>query len=416
MSGAQEEIGVVGGGIVGLSIALKLALEGRRVTLFEADPDGAPASDGNAGHIGTASLVPWANPGNRRSALRFLRDRAHPLRFRVADMLRHPRWIARFLAASTALRAAAGADRLKPLLDRALPAAAPLLKAAGAEDLLRRDGMLHVFESRAAYTAAVPGYEMRAARGIALRHLSTEEIGALEPALRPAAARTLVAGVLLEDVGQIASPRRLRLAYRRAFESLGGRSVTARVTGVSGGIRLETGERRAFGRVILAAGAASPALARGLGVRVPVIAERGYHLQFETQGDLLRRSVLNVDRRVVFSPHEAGLRLTTGAEFTARGRRPDPDWMQPLFEAARALSPEIPPLDKAARWSGDRPSTPDSLPILGPAPGNPSVLLAYGHGHIGLTLAATTATLVADLVAGRRSDIDLAPYAPDRRI
>jgi D-amino-acid dehydrogenase len=88
--------------------------------------------------------------------------------------------------------------------------------------------------------------------------------------------------------------------------------------------------------------------------------------------------------------------------------------MAPLFEAARGLSPRIPPLSQARRWSGDRPSTPDSLPVIGPAPRDPRVLLAYGHGHLGLTLAAPTAALIADLVAGRRPAVDLAPYAADR--
>jgi D-amino-acid dehydrogenase len=275
--------------------------------------------------------------------------------------------------------------------------------------------MLHVFETEAAHAAAAAGYRQRQARGIALRHLTPDEIGDLEPALRPGTGRPLVRGVLLSEAGQITSPRALRLALAAAFAARGGRTETAAALRTDGAtLHLRDGRARAFDRLVIAAGVRSGSIAAGLGVRVPLIAERGYHLQFAEAADLLRRSVLNVDRRVVFSPHDDGLRMTTGAEFTHPDRPHDPEWMAPLFEAARGLSPRIPPLSQARRWSGDRPSTPDSLPVIGPAPRDPRVLLAYGHGHLGLTLAAPTAALIADLVAGRRPAVDLAPYAADR--
>ena len=414
---APLNIGIVGGGIVGLSIALRLTIYGHRVTLFDPDLDGHPASDGNAGHIGTASLVPWANPGNRKTALRYLADRHHPLRFRPSDMLRHMRWVARFMTASTATRSHLGADALRSLLDLSFPTLDPLLAAAKVAHLLRRDGLLHVFETAASFEAATAGYTLRQKHGIAVDYLTTNEIGDLEPALNPGTGRPLVRGVLLPDVGQITSPRTLRVAYRKSFTAAGGRCEPVGVQRTEGTtLHLEDGQSQTFHRIVIAAGVASGRLVGGLGVRVPVIAERGYHLQYADQGTLLRRSVLNVDRRVVYSPHDDGLRLTTGAEFTHVSRPADPDWMRPIFEGARELCPGIPPISEAVSWSGDRPSTPDSLPIIGPAPRNRHVLLAYGHGHIGLTLAAPTAALIADLIAGRTPPVDLTPYAPDRAV
>lgn len=416
----DKRIAIIGGGIIGASAALYLQSDGHDVTIFEPEPEGEPASCGNAGHIGAASVVPWANPANRRTACSARRDRLHPLSFRLSDMLRNPGWIARFLAASTARRSECGARHLKALLSLCFSTLEPLLVETGVGHLLRRDGLLHVFGDEASYCSAAEGFALRERHGIRVTHLSADEVIELEPALRPRGnAPSFHRAVLLPDVGQILCPRSLRGAYLAHFRARGGTIRTVpvwRVREADGQARLSLacGQSETFDFAVITAGTASSTLVRGMGVRVPLIAERGYHLQFAERGDLLTRSVLYVDRRVVLSPTAAGLRLTTGAEFTRPDRPPEPDRMMPIFEAARDLVPGIPPLSHARNWSGDRPSTPDSLPIIGPAPRAPSVLLAYGHGHTGLTMAAPTAAILSDIAAGRPARLDLSPYAADR--
>lgn len=416
----RPRVAVIGAGAVGAAIALRLHLDGLAVTLLDPDPAGRRgASWGNAGHIGAASVVPWANPSNRRTALASRRDPLHPLRFDAIQTARHPAWVARWLRASTKARAERGAGHLAALLASCYPSLMPLLEAAGASHLLRRDGLLHVFQSEAAYRAAEAGFEQRRRHGVRVEPLSLGALRELEPAIATGNRVALSRAVLLPDVGQVLDPGAMVVAFLARFRRDGGVVERRRVEAIRpmpDAVRLEPdeGERRGFDRVVVAAGAASMRLARPLGARVPLIAERGTHLQFDAGGDLLTRSVLFVDRRVVFSPMARGLRLTTGAEFTDPATPPDPRAMDSIFAAAHPLLPAVPPIEEAERWTGDRPSTPDSLPVIGPAPRDGRVLLAYGHGHTGLTLAAPTAALVSDLVCGRAPALDLGPFAADR--
>ena len=416
----RPHVAVIGAGAVGAAIALRLRLDGLPVTLFDPDPAGRQgASYGNAGHIGAASVVPWANPSNRRTALTARRDPLHPLRFDVIQMARHPTWVARWLRASTEARAERGAGHLAALLALCYPTLLPLLEVAEASHLLRRDGLLHVFQSEAAYRAAEAGFEQRRRHGVQVEALSLGALREIEPAVVTGNHVRISRAVLLPDVAQVLDPGSMVAAFVGAFQQTGGAVVRRRVEAIRprpDEIDLMCGdaEPRAFDRVIVAAGAASAELARPLGAKVPLIAERGTHLQFDAGGDLLTRSVLFVDRRVVFSPMARGLRVTTGAEFTHPATPPDPHAMDPVFAAAHALLPAAPPIEEAERWTGDRPSTPDSLPVIGPAPRDPRVLLAYGHGHTGLTLAAPTAALVSDLVHDRAPPLDLRPFAADR--
>ncbi|MEM8852535.1 MAG: FAD-dependent oxidoreductase [Pseudomonadota bacterium] len=421
MSPSPLTVAVIGAGAVGASTALRLALDGHAVTVFERDPSGARASFGNAGHIGAASVVPWANPVNRRGAMGYRRDPLHPLRFSNADMVRHGRWVARWLAASSARRAEAGAHHLKALLDQCFPPLNALLDAAGARDLLRQDGLLHVFASEASWQGAAPGFDQRERLGIPVERLKPGELGDLEPALAFAEAEERIArAVLLPTVGQILNPHSLVERYLAALETRGGvvrQGAVSAIVPTEGAVRVETdGGATTFDRVVIAAGVASAQLAKPLGATVPLIAERGYHLQFSSRGDLLRRSVLYVDSRVVFSPMNDGIRMTTGAEFTRPDAPPAFEAMDRIFKAARPLLPDLPPHEEAVPWVGSRPSSPDSMPVIGRTPRSDLVLCAYGHGHSGLTMAAPTAMVVADLIAGRPPSVDLGPYAPGRGI
>lgn len=412
-------VAVVGAGAVGTTIALRLVLDGFAVTIFERDLSGAPASFGNAGHIGAASIVPWANPSHRKMALSARADPTHPLRLRFGDMARHPAWIMRWLKASTSGRAEAGSQALKSIVGRALSDLEPLLDTTGTQGLIRRDGLLHVFASDRHYAAASAGFEQRKRHGIRVEHLSPGALADLEPALAiPNDGPRIRHAVLLPDVAQVLSPQRLVEAYRDHLMARGGtlrrRNVTAIEEDGAGATVVSDGERERFDKVVIAAGARSPSLVSGLSVRVPLIAERGYHLQFGAQGDLIRRSILFVDQRVVFSPSLSGLRLTTGAEFTHPARAPDYSYMRPIFDAARHLIPGVPTLDEAVPWAGDRPSTPDSLPVLGLAPRARHIVLAYGHGHSGVTLSAPTAVFVSALLRDQPLPFDPKPFRPDR--
>lgn len=408
------KIAVVGAGIVGAAIALRLALQKQDVCLYERTEPGSGTSYGNAGHIGAASIVPWANASNRRNALKWLRDDLHPLRMPMSGIPGKAKWIGRWLSASRDNRAERGTNALADLLRDLNEDLAPLVEASKAGPLISRKGLLHVFADPSAFAVASAGFELRRHHGIRFEELAPEELKEMEPAL---ASKNLRA-IFLPDVAQVHDPEGLVKTYVEAFVGMGGKLVREEVAGISqvdaDAVELCAKGQERFDWVVLAAGLQSEDLARDLGVSVPLWAERGYHRQFNHGADLLSRSVLFVDSRVVLSPMARGLRLTTGAEFTAHDAPPLHDAMLPIFRAAQAALPEMPDPAEGEPWVGSRPSTPDSLAIIGHAPKADRVILAYGHGHSGITQSAATSRIVANLVRRQAPHLDLAPFSPTR--
>ena len=405
---------VIGAGIVGTCCALYLQREGLAVTLIDRDGPGEAATFGNAGSFGLASVPPLGMPDTLRKAPKMLRDSMHPLVVRWRHLPRALPWFVRFIAASRRSRVEAIADVRADLLGRVMGAYAPLLEDAGAKDLVRNPGSLMVFESAESRAGVQYALDMRRRRGVKTEELSGDEAREMEPALGP----LIQGGVYFPEVSHTVSPLRLTQTLAGHFQARGGTLRRETVMGFDIGSDGPKGVVTDAGRhdaeiMVLAAGVWSKFLARQLGTRVLLEAERGYHTVLPNSGVEIRVPIVSEDRHVTFGPLEDGLRMTTMAEFAAIEAAPDYARAERLFAAAREL---IPGLDArgATRWMGPRPSTPDSLPVIGPSPRFANVFFAFGHGHLGLTLAALTGRIVADLAQGRRPDTDLGPLRPDR--
>ncbi|MEP1595317.1 MAG: FAD-binding oxidoreductase, partial [Halieaceae bacterium] len=151
-----------------------------------------------------------------------------------------------------------------------------------------------------------------------------------------------------------------------------------------------------------------------LGFSVPLDTERGYHLNIGAEDNpKLSRPVVVGDHSFVLAPMQDGIRLTSGIEFAGIDAPPDFRSIRRMVPLAQKALPGLG--DKITReWVGCRPSTPDSKPVIGVASGIPNVFLGFGHGHLGLTLAARTGYVLADLVSGRVPSIDLMPFSAGR--
>lgn len=184
--------------------------------------------------------------------------------------------------------------------------------------------------------------------------------------------------------------------------------------GPSGPVAVTTDAGRiAADRFIVAAGVWSKNLARQLGTRTPIEAERGYHNVFPQPGIALRAAIMSADRYIAVTPMEAGIRATGVAEFADPDRPADMRYAEMVERRAQGLLPGL-KTEGRSQWMGPRPSHPDSLPVIGRSPRFGNVVFAYGHDHIGLALGGITGRLVADIVAGRPTPVDLTPYRPDR--
>ena len=407
-------VAVIGAGIVGVSCALHLQRSGQSVTLIDPRAPGTATSFGNAGGIVTGAVTPNSTPTLWRDIPRMLFDRDSAVRVRWSYLPQIAPWLVRFLLAGRHSRVQAIADALHPLVTRAYDAHRELITLARAEDLVRPVGWLKVFETEAGFAPTQYERDVMGARGVRYDVLSSDEVRQLEPSL----ARRYVKGLFQPDSAFVASPHQLVQAYVTQYQQLGGTIVQERVRGVQpieGGVRLdcELGFR-SFDAVVIAAGAWSKELARQVGDRIPLDTERGYHLNIDP-GDAgeLRRAVVFPERGFVLAPMLDGIRLTSGVELAGLHAPPDFSRIRRLLPAAREALPGL--SDRVTRqWLGYRPSTPDSLPVIGRSPHSRAVFYAFGHQHLGLTLGAVTGRLIAASVGGQQPEIDLTLYRADR--
>jgi D-amino-acid dehydrogenase len=411
---AEHSALVIGAGIIGVCSALYLQREGLRVTLVDRTGPGKGATEGNAGNLGVASCVPASLPGMLPSVPRLLLDPEEPLSVPWARLPSMVPWFLRFALAGRRQRVEEIADARYTLLSRLFDAYDPLLADAGAETLIRRDGLLHIFEDAKYLASSQYVIDLRRRRGIQVREISGDEAREMEPALGPG----IVGAVFLPDVAVTVNPLRLAQVLAKSFVRQGGTLLTETVKGfelgAEGTPRVVTDvATHAPDLIVLAAGAWSRPLAAQLGCKLPLVAERGYHVMFPEPGIQLRMCVNSRDRHVAVTPMEHGLRFSSIAEFTDPDAPPNPAHTNVIERKAKSLFPTL-NVEGATRWVGPRPSLPDSKPVIGPAPRHPNVLFAFGHDHIGIAVAAITGKLIGELAAGRPPSIDLTPFRPDR--
>lgn len=400
---------VIGGGVVGRACALALLRAGEAVTLL--DPQGLPrpASYGNAGHIAVEQVAPLASPAALATAFGRLFALGGALDFRAADIGVWGPWAARFVAASTAERAEHGRRALGGLLRGALPAWRRLAESVGRPDLLIERGHLVVWESAASARAGREAWEQADIGEARLGALEEPAKARLQRLVRP----TIAGGVAFGNTGQIADLALLLRLLDEAFEAAGGDrriGLVKRLNSVDGRVvaQLNDGRTLAPDRVLVAGGVGSGALMRSLGHIAPVIAERGYHLEggADHWDDL--PPVVFEDRSLILTRFGDLLRAASFVEFGREASPPDPRKWARLRRHLSELDVRLE--GPVAEWMGARPTLPDYLPAIGASRRAGDLYYAFGHQHLGLTLAATTGELVATLMGGGAPSVDLAPF------
>ena len=405
---------VVGAGIVGTCSASFLLRDGHDVVLVDSDGPGEGCSKGNAGALSPGSCIPLSGPGMLTKIPGWLFDPFGPLRIRPGYLPAALPWLIRFVHAGRAERIAGLADALLALHANTFDNYGPLLKNAGCQNLVRRTGTLTVYKSERSLTGGRREWSLREERQVRQRVLGAGELRDLVPELSSEYRH----GVLLPDHGFVTDPHRLVHTLAEQFARDGGVLQRRRVTeviareGRVSGVRMTDGELTAD-RVVVAAGAWSSRLLTSLGVRVPLESQRGYHATVRGSGIAPALPVVSAEAKVYATPMEDGLRFAGTVEFAGLEAPPDFRRAENLIELAKDIFPTI-AVGEVSQWMGHRPSLPDSLPVIGAAPGHSHLLLAFGHGHHGMTGASTTGRIIANIVSGRQPPIDLAPYRPDR--
>ncbi len=416
---ARTDAIVLGGGIVGTSVALHLAKRGLSVALVERAGLGEQTSFGNAGIIEGNTVFPPAFPSDLGALARIAAKRATEADYHLTFLPKVLPWLLAFRAASRPDRLEETAHAIRPLFASAVPEHEALLAEAGASQYLRKTGWLKVFRKEKTFADRPRELDLAAEMGLALKPLDTAGAQALEPSLMPVFAHA----VFWPEAASVSNPFRVTLAYGSRLRRLGGVSVSgdARTLHRKGqGWRVETDQGGIDApEVVVALGPWAGEFLAGLGLRLPFAVKRGYHRHFRGQGNAgLARPVLDADVGYCITPMEMGIRMTTGVEFAARDAAPTPVQFERIMPRARELFPLGERTDDKASgdktWLGARPCFPDSRPVIGRAPGLAGLWLAIGHAHWGLTLGPSTGRMLAEMMTDTTPFIDPAPYRAER--
>lgn len=395
----RVDVVVVGGGIVGLSVALRLVADGRQVTVLDPELEAGGAAYGSAGTIADYAVIPIGTPSVLRNLPALLLGRDSPLSICNAELLSLAPWLIRFAWQSLPANSRRNAGKIACLVAEAASAWRELAAEIGAGELIQHKGCLYAYPSQAAFRAAATDVAIRTRHGIAQELLSPDETTALEPALPHFEG----GGLLFPSAMHLSDPGLMLQHLRRAAETSGVEFIIAtaeRIERTASGVEvMASGTRLLAKTVVVAAGARSKRLAAQAGDFVPLDTQRGYHIEFEMETSPLSRPFCPIGRGFYMIPMAGRLRVAGIVELGGLTAPVDHSRTALLERGARAVFPKLGPPDRS--WMGFRPSMPDSVPVIRPSRGGRDIVLAFGHGHLGLTLAPVTGRIVSDIVAGR---------------
>jgi D-amino-acid dehydrogenase len=416
MTGATKgrpmaDVVVVGAGIVGISCALAAQERGLAVVVCDPGEARRRASYGNAGCISRSSLFPMSGPALWRNLPNYLLNRDPGLRIDRSKISRIAPWVVGFLRAANERAVRRTATALDRLMSRAFDAHMHIASEAGAAQLIKRNGMLRLYRTQAAFDSAGRDREILTEHGISFDVVEGASLHELEPALK----RPFAKGVLYPETGAVCDPGGLVEAYGKLFANRGGRVVRATVEslrpdGEGWVARWNAGEARAR-QAVLAAGGWAHGFTKQLGYRFPLAVERGYHLHLQPgEGPPLNRPVHDTGAYCFIAPMRQGVRVTSGVELAPLNAAPNPVQIDAAVKEARGTIDLGAPVENEA-WLGARPSTPDGLPVISEAPRHRGLFFAFGHGHIGLSNGPITGQVIGDLLLGKAPGFDIEPFS-----
>ncbi|MBD3846213.1 FAD-binding oxidoreductase [Bosea sp. SSUT16] len=406
---------VLGAGMVGVSCALALQKRGFTVTLIDRREPGRETSYGNAGVLARSSIAPLNNPSLYGKLAGYLGNGHPALNLSWRRALTRPGWLLRFLWEGRPSQAAARIAALDSITASTVERHRALMAEAGVAHRLRENGTLKLWRSEAGHAAAQAEHHFLKRHGIASRLLDRQGISAVEPHLNP----IFRAGLLIPSNASVDSPGAVTAAYAALFAGRGGQIVQAEVKALT---RQDAGWRAATdkgtfeaGIAVVALGPWSGDLLKPLGLDPRLDVERGYHRHLKPEARAtLSRPIYDVDAAYFMAPMEQGYRVTSGVDLSFRDAPDAHRQIDGVTEAAR----EAFPLGAVAgeTWRGARPTLPDSLPMIGEAPGNPGLWLAFGNQHIGFSTGPITGEMIAAMVCGETPPADPKPFRPERYI
>lgn len=410
----RSDVLVLGGGVIGLSCALLLLRAGRSVTLLERGEVGRGSSHGNCGTI-TPSHLPLHAPGTVRRALRWMFTPDAPLRIKPTLDPALLGWMVRFASLCNAHDYRRVAELKASLLLASRERLETLIRDESLDCEFEKTGTFYVYRTAEAFERSAAEAALLRQIGVPVETLAGAAVQAKEPALDAA-----VLGGHFHPGDARLRPDRYVRALAAAVRAAGGRIVEGCAVegfeasaGALGAVQSSQGPFR--GRdIVFALGAWSPLIARQLDLRLPIQPGKGYSITYSRPARAPRIPLVLKERSVCVTAWDSGYRLGSTMEFAGYDKSLNPVRLAALERgAAEYLGEPVGPKVEE-KWYGWRPMTPDDLPIIGRSPRYANLVLATGHGMLGVSLSAITAQLVTELLTDRAPSMDLTPYALER--
>ena len=411
---------VLGGGVIGVSAAFQLARAGHQVTVLERQAAAAlETSYGNAGEVSPGYSAPWAGPGVPVKAIKWLLMEHRPLVIRPQLDLNLVRWGLAMLRNCTAARYEVNKGRMVRLAEYSRDCLRELRSDTGIHYDERMQGTLQLFRTQAQLDGTAADIAILKRYGVAFELLDAAGCIRREPALAKVREK-FVGGLLLpgdetgdcfkftQNLAALAEQRGVVFRYGTRIERLlqAGKQVDGVVTDAG------TLEADAY---LVALGSHSPLLLKPLGIRIPVYPVKGYSITvpITDAGGAPESTVMDETHKVAVTRLGDRIRVGGTAELAGYTLKLHDARRRTLEHVVSDLFPQGGDVSRAEFWCGLRPMTPDGTPVVG-ATRVPNLYLATGHGTLGWTMAAGTGRVMADVISGRKPDIDLDGLTIDR--
>jgi len=410
----QKRVAVVGAGIVGLSCALWLQKKGFIVTLIDPEKPGSGTSSGNACTIADYGCIPVNSPSIFRRLPSLLFSKNSPLTVNHFYALTHLPWLLQFLSNCRPTRVSKIIDSLGLILQQSYQGLNPLLELSESQHLMAQKGCMHVYQTFSEFEAARATNEIRRQQGSEYIELDQAAIRNLEPNLKPIFEK----GILFESASQTLNPQSLSTQYFNHFLKHKGQYISQRVVEtVTDGdlikLKLNGFENPlTVDHVVIAAGAFSKQI-KGIGAKhLPLDTERGYHIQYANLQSNVNRPISWNQAGIYATPMNEGLRFAGTVEIAGNSLKKNQHVLNYITRKASEMFDL--PNKPDQEWLGFRPTLPDALPVIGHSSVSKRITFAFGHHHLGLTLAGITGKLISELVSNEPLSLDISAFSPDR--
>ena len=414
MAHEAKSVIVVGAGIVGVATAIWLQRAGHTVTLIDRDGPAAGTSYGNAGILASSSVVPVTVPGLIGNIPKYLFNPDSPMFMRWRYLPKLLPWLIRYLRQANADDVAHIAKAMTPILFDSAEQHLALANGTGAEKYITTGTYIYGYQDKAAYEADSVAWNLRKANGFNWEELDAAAFDAIEPVFEG----HIGYGIKLSDHGYISDPGNYVKALADHFIQQGGTFLQAELVDVetvnSQLVSVITNTQTIHcDEMVLATGVWSGPLAKKLGVHMPIEAERGYHIELVNPNKTPNHPVMIASGKFVATPMDGRLRCAGIVEFGGLDAPPSRKPFELLKTQIHALIPGL-KYDRIDEWMGARPAPIDSIPSIGPFATIKGAHAAFGHQHVGLTGGPKTGRIVADIISGRKPNLDLEPYRVSR--